>query len=493
MTREINYYASLGLTLDATTEEIRHAYREAARRLHPDTNVEAGQTELFLDVKKAYDVLSDPVRRIAYDETLPAELKFPPPINVSTFYSRSSLPRMSGKQLVYVLIDLTAQPEATTVQSPPLNICMVLDCSTSMQGVLMDTVKLTAIELVRQLRPEDILSIVSFSDRAEVLVPAKANISRNEIETRIRLLQARGGTEIFQGLEASFSEVRQRRSRNYINHIVLITDGRTYGDEPKCIRIAEQATHLGIGISSLGIGNKWNDEFLDQLASTTGGSCMYVVKPGDIRRFLKDKFSGLAQIYAENVSYSFETNDMAQLRYTFRPQPDTAPLGIESPLRMGNLPRDMNLNLLLEFEVGAIPPDSGQVTLAEGHLTLDIPSKSYPNASMRLKLNRPAIDDPEAEAPPHVIVQAMSRLTLYRMQERARQDVSEGRVSEATRRLQNIATHLLAQGNRELARGVLAEANYLQRHKKFSENGEKYLKYGTRSLLLPANIEERTS
>jgi hypothetical protein len=50
---------------------------------------------------------------------------------------------------------------------------------------------------------------------------------------------------------------------------------------------------------------------------------------------------------------------------------------------------------------------------------------------------------------------------------------------------------LLAQGNRELARGVLAEATYLQQHQKFSDNGEKYLKYGTRSLLLPANVEEK--
>jgi Ca-activated chloride channel family protein len=95
------------------------------------------------------------------------------------------------------------------------------------------------------------------------------------------------------------------------------------------------------------------------------------------------------------------------------------------------------------------------------------------------------------EAPPPTIVQAMSRLTLYRMQERARKDVGDGRIPEATRRLQNIATHLLAQGNRELARTVLAEANYLQQHQTFSEDGEKNLKYGTRNLLLPGNVEEK--
>jgi Ca-activated chloride channel family protein len=109
-----------------------------------------------------------------------------------------------------------------------------------------------------------------------------------------------------------------------------------------------------------------------------------------------------------------------------------------------------------------------------------------------VKLSRAASNDVGNEAPPPAIVQAMSRLTLYRMQERARKDVGDGRIPEATRRLQNIATHLLAQGNRELARTVLAEANYLQQHQTFSEDGEKNLKYGTRNLLLPANVEDKT-
>ncbi len=492
MTKETNLYSRLGLPMDATPDEIRRAYRESARRLHPDTNVEFGQTELFLGVQQAYDVLSDPVKKIAYDRTIPEEQKKPPAINILTHFSRSTLPRIPESQLVYILMEMTTQEEIEPVQLSPLNLCLVLDCSTSMQGTQMDTVKSTAIELIRQLRPVDTFAVVIFSDRAEVLVPATSRLDRTQAETNIRMLQPHGGTEIFQGLEMGMDEILRHRSRNHKNHMILITDGRTYGDEDPSLVLAHRAAEMGITISGLGIGSKWNDSFLDNLASATGGSCMYVAKPKDIRKFLKDKFNGLNQSYAENVNFHCDAGEYAKLRYAFRLQPETAPIDTVAPIHLGNLPSDSSLSVLFEFEVSSIPANISQVLLLEGRISLDVPSRSTPSNAMRVKFSRVASNDVDNEAPPPSIVQAMSRLTLYRMQERARKDVGDGRILDATRRLQNIATHLLAQGNRELARTVLAEANYLQQHQTFSEDGEKNLKYGTRSLLLPARVEDKT-
>ncbi len=62
-----DYYADLGVARDANPEDIKRAYRRAARRLHPDVNPGPQAEEQFKKVSQAYDVLSDPEKKQAYD------------------------------------------------------------------------------------------------------------------------------------------------------------------------------------------------------------------------------------------------------------------------------------------------------------------------------------------------------------------------------------------------------------------------------------------
>jgi molecular chaperone DnaJ len=62
-----DYYEILGIPRNADSEAIRGAYRNLAKRLHPDLNKEPGAEERFKEVNEAYGVLSDEQRRSAYD------------------------------------------------------------------------------------------------------------------------------------------------------------------------------------------------------------------------------------------------------------------------------------------------------------------------------------------------------------------------------------------------------------------------------------------
>lgn len=494
MPEKRDYYQLLGIFRDASLEEIKRAYFDAAQRLHPDKNVAAGETEIFLEVQQAYEVLSNPKRRSLYDATLPPEIEANRDVKHETHFSRTSLVKIDEPQLLYTLLEISPrEANSKTAATPPLNLCLVVDKSTSMQGEKMDMVKATAVQLMRSLRPEDVFSLVSFSDRAEVVVPAALGGDRKKLESRIHSMQPSGATEIFHGLQAGMREVQRTIDPSRINHIILLTDGHTYGDETACLELAEQAARQNIGITGMGIGSEWNDIFLDALASRTGSNASYISEPRDIQRLLVEKFNALLSTFADEVTLEFKPIEGIQINYAFRLQPEGGPILLkDNTLRLGPILHDAPLHILFEIIIDPAGINGESITLLDGLLRISIASRPVPSAPIRLRLTRDVQPDPSPEPPSPRIVAALSRLTLYRMQEKAHTAVEEGRFDDASRHLQNLATHLLAQGENALAKTALFEADSLEKRKTWSANGNKDIKYKTRALLLPAMSSKGT-
>lgn len=63
-----DYYEVLGLQKGASADEIKRAYRQLAKKYHPDINKEAGAEEKFKEINEAYEVLSDDQKRARYDQ-----------------------------------------------------------------------------------------------------------------------------------------------------------------------------------------------------------------------------------------------------------------------------------------------------------------------------------------------------------------------------------------------------------------------------------------
>lgn len=482
-----NYYSLLGVPRSASTDQLRRAYRQAALKLHPDRNDDPEDNELFLEISEAYETLIDPDLRREYDEELAeseAERAHKASFRAEVTHSRRTLLQLDEPQVHYLVIDVFPR-KGLEHQRAPVNMAIVIDRSTSMQGQRLDQVRSATQEILKSLQPNDNASVVAFSDRAEVIVsPDQAN-DLSVARARMSLMQADGGTEIGQGLRLGIQELQSNYSQDRVNHLILLTDGRTYGDEDECIAMANKVAKQGVTINSVGIGGDWSDRFLDDLSAATGGGVMFLDNPKAISTMLEDIFENLSKVVASRVRLVGSLSQHVDLRSGFRLDPDPMILGDTLPLLLGNLYRDSKVSLLLEIVIHPIG-EGDSLNLAHLEVTGDLLGGSAEPVPLPLDLDTPISTEPDSDPPPKVISDALSALALYRMQDKARHEAELGQSGQAARRLENLATQLLANGQRDLAKAALNEAENLAKSRRLSTKGEKVLKYGTRALLLPA-------
>ena len=482
MSKKTDFYHRLNIETGASEEAIKRAYRLAVRKAHPDVNKNEGATQLFLDIQEAYKILSDPGQKGAYDEGREPQ-DSPLAVYTAIEYSQNALTRGEEPQIIYSLVDIVSTQIEKNTANLPLNISLVLDNSTSMDGTRLDILKATTKEIIQELNEDDLISVISFNDRPKVLLPSQIKPQVAQVESSIGGLFAEGGTEIIQGLEAAFEEIRKNSSFDFVNHIILITDGHTYGDEENCINLAKSAAELGIGISGYGIGIEWNDEFIDELCALTGGQSLFIQDINEVKDFLKNSIASLKEAYSKQVALEITPAPGVKMLSAFRILPEAIPLPHREQFSLGILKKDQPHRILFEFMVNPIPKEIEQAVIASGEFILKRKPRDF---TIPFTLNRAIISESEElTSPPEEIFQAISHLTFYRLQEKAQNDIARGNPGTAFQRLINLSSHLMAKGEEALAKIAMHEADYIKSHSNFSPTGKKQLKYGTIRLMLP--------
>src|SRR5687768_8351383 len=107
----------------------------------------------------------------------------------------------------------------------PLNLCLVIDRSGSMEGEPLEYVKRACGYVVDLLEQNDILSVVTFEERVEVVMPARRVLNKGLIKEHINRIQPGNTTNIYEGLMAGASQVASVRAESYVNRVVVLTDG----------------------------------------------------------------------------------------------------------------------------------------------------------------------------------------------------------------------------------------------------------------------------
>lgn len=419
-------------------------------------------------------------------------------IRVQRSLSRATIAESDEQQLLYVLVE--AAPEGLPTQLPklPLNLCLVIDRSSSMRGERLMQVKEAAGKIIDQLGQDDYFGLVVFNDRADVVVQAQRVTNKSDLKRAVGAVEAAGGTEMATGMALGLQEVQRPFISRGISRLLLLTDGRTYGDESRCVEIARRAQDRGIGLTALGVGNEWNEDLLETMTARENSRAQYIASSQEIAAVFADEIKRMHSIFVQNVQIQLAARPGGKVRSLDRVRPFIAPVPIseDADLRwsggLGDWPgADVQAFIV---EVVAPPLAAGDHALLKLILRYDMPGANLRDQSVEtiVRVNVRPIDQVSHEVD-GTVKYWLERLVAYRLQSSAWQDVEAGRIDEATRRLQMAGTRLFDAGEVALAQTVQEEATRLLRSGNASEEGRKRIKFGTRGLMGRAGGDERTT
>jgi Ca-activated chloride channel family protein len=297
-----------------------------------------------------------------------------------------------------------------------------------------------------------------------------------------------------QGIVAGLAQVDRWLAPSTISHLILLTDGQTYGGEQECVVEAEAAGRRQIGISTMGIGQDWNDKLLDEIASRSGGTSTYIDSVSKVTSVFRERIHALTTVVAQSLNLTLHFPADVRLQEAFRVSPSLERLHLgEAGISLGPLDSEQPCVLILELLLGG--EQTGRVSVAQLGLNADVLSVAdipYLDRHLALEQNVEVefTEDLESAEPvPPSIVSALGKLAIFKMQEKTMEDLERGEIEQASQRLETMATRLLNIGENELAKAALLEAGRLTRTGHLSPEGRKKIRYGTRGLsMLPKEI-----
>jgi Ca-activated chloride channel family protein len=189
-------------------------------------------------------------------------------------------------------------------ERPPVNVCLVLDKSGSMNGEKMANARQAAIDAVDMLRPDDIVSVVTYDTTVSVLVPATKLTDQEFVKQAIRGINAGGNTALFAGVSKGAAEIRKFLDLERVNRIILLSDGLANNGPSSPAELAELGASLkkeGISVSTLGLGLDYNEDLMQQLAARSGGNHHFIEKATELADTFRHEFDDVTSVVAQDV------------------------------------------------------------------------------------------------------------------------------------------------------------------------------------------------
>ncbi|UCG04113.1 MAG: VWA domain-containing protein [Candidatus Heimdallarchaeota archaeon] len=263
----------------------------------------------------------------------------------------------NGETHLYIQLKLTGKEIEVEGARTNINLGVVLDRSGSMHGSKLQKAKEAVEFIVNNLSNEDVFALTMYDHKIDTIIPSAKLINRTAIINQLRAIRSRGRTNLHGGVIEGAKQIETVKYLEYRNVLLLLSDGLANEGITDRNRIRESVTGIyegGIGISTFGVGDDFDEDLLVNIADAAGGSFYFIETPDNIPKFIEKEFQGLLVTAGYNIEIEWQTvEDVRIQRALGVPYEDR----LSTKSKMGDLRSGNELLVILDV---TIPPTESQ-------------------------------------------------------------------------------------------------------------------------------------
>ncbi len=440
--------------------------------------------------------------------------------------SHSVLPVTGQSCRVHVLIEIGGK---STSQPLPMDISLVIDCSDSMRILMVSNAQFkdlaksgNIVEVVTdgvpawkiqnmsaeqlgnlprridyvaealrvisdRIRAIDYFSLIAFAQQSQIIIPTTSGKERHRLSqaaNQLDFLSLGNETEMAPAMEKALGQFQLSLVSGAAKRMVVLTDGYTK-NASQCYKQAKIAQKAGITLTTMGMGNEFNEELLIPLADSTGGHSYFIEKPEQVMDAFTRELGSALSVHYRNMEVKIKLTPGVELIHAYHILPSLSEFD-PGPNDAGNYsfylgdfdPTDPP-SILLELQLPGW--GTGDFRGAQMLLTCDNPDSKKPRLIVR--------DDVVFSMNPYSaghsndrIARLIDKVHAVELGTLALKEANQGNAGSATQKLRQAATRLLDMGELELGNTMLLQANILEQQGSLNPEVTKRLRYDTRKI-----------
>ena len=221
-----------------------------------------------------------------------------------------------------------------------------------MSGPPLDMAKQAIVSALRQLRPQDRVSVVSFDDTVRVEILSTFATDPERLAAQVQRIQSGGSTALHAGWLEGATQVAAHLNTGGLNRVILLSDGQANAGLQDPREIARQVRGLaerGVSTTCMGFGAHYDEDLLIGMATAGDGSFEHIEDAHTLPTFFESELMGLSRTSGRSVSLGIEPN--REYRAELLEVLNDLTLNDHGRLQLANLIAGQPLNVVLRLQL----------------------------------------------------------------------------------------------------------------------------------------------